>query len=228
MATHDYHIANADGATVRADLNSLGGAIATLNAGPTAPPVTFPHMWWFDESTNTLKQRNAANTAWVTVGQKVGNVWTQPASTFRSGQVIQEVVESNMNTDQAGLTSFGDSSLFATITPLFDNSVIEVSVDVARITVFRVSGSLRDRRAHIVIRNETNAVDIGGVYTVGRVMTDASNLTDNSDWGGQLRARYTVNSLAARTFRLRFRVEDANLNAQLTGLKTMVLREIRQ
>ncbi|MEM9681622.1 MAG: hypothetical protein AAF942_00015 [Pseudomonadota bacterium] len=75
MAQHDHDIANGSGSAVRADLNSLFGAIATSNSGATAPSVTFAHMFWFDESTNLLKQRNAANTAWVTLGSKVGNVW---------------------------------------------------------------------------------------------------------------------------------------------------------
>lgn len=42
-------------------------AIATNNAGATAPTETFPGMWWWDTSTTppTLRQRNAANSAWV-------------------------------------------------------------------------------------------------------------------------------------------------------------------
>lgn len=63
---HDYDIANASGAVVRSDLNDVLEAIATGNSGATAPTVTFPFMRWFDTSTNTLKIRNAANTAWLT------------------------------------------------------------------------------------------------------------------------------------------------------------------
>lgn len=75
MSQHDYLIANAAGAVVRADLNDALEAIGSLNGGPTAPAVTFPHMFWLDESTNLLKSRNAANTAWVVVGEKNGNDW---------------------------------------------------------------------------------------------------------------------------------------------------------
>jgi hypothetical protein len=68
MSQHDYDIANNDGATVRADLNALAEAIASLNAGTTAPSVTFAFMWWADTTTGLLKIRNSANTDWITVG----------------------------------------------------------------------------------------------------------------------------------------------------------------
>src|SRR3546814_1943854 len=68
MSQHDYDIANADGATVRADINSLAEAQASLNSGATAPSVTFQFMLWADTTTGLLKIRNAANTDWVTIG----------------------------------------------------------------------------------------------------------------------------------------------------------------
>lgn len=79
MTQHDYNIANADGATVRADLNSLFQAIAEKNSGATAPTTTFPFMSWFDTANSLLKMRNAANTAWVTVASLSGNVWLSRA-----------------------------------------------------------------------------------------------------------------------------------------------------
>ena len=67
MSQHDYVLENANGATYRADGNSLFDAIATLNSGATAPTTTFANMWWADTSTNILKRRNNANTAWISV-----------------------------------------------------------------------------------------------------------------------------------------------------------------
>jgi hypothetical protein len=67
MSQHDYDIANADGATVRADVNAVLQAIAELNSGATAPSTTFAYMWWADTSSGILKRRNAANTAWISV-----------------------------------------------------------------------------------------------------------------------------------------------------------------
>lgn len=71
MSQSDYNIANADGATVRADINSQLDAIGSQNSGSTAPPVTFPYMRWFDTANQQLKERNGANTAWRTVAEVV-------------------------------------------------------------------------------------------------------------------------------------------------------------
>jgi hypothetical protein len=68
MAQHDYDIANASGATVRADINSVLGAIASNNSGATAPTTTFAYQWYADTANDQLKIRNAANSAYITVG----------------------------------------------------------------------------------------------------------------------------------------------------------------
>lgn len=75
MAQHDYAIANGVGAVVRSDLNDVLEAIATNNSGAAAPETTFPHQWWFDSTNDILKQRNGANSAWVSVGAKDGSGW---------------------------------------------------------------------------------------------------------------------------------------------------------
>ena len=68
MATHDYDIANGTGAAVRSDLNGAFAAIATNNSSATAPATTYAYQWWADTTTGLLKQRNAANSAFVTIG----------------------------------------------------------------------------------------------------------------------------------------------------------------
>ncbi|MEG3078464.1 hypothetical protein R3F64_01170 [Halomonas sp. 5021] len=75
MAQSDLNVANADGATVRADINSQLEALATQNSGPTAPPVTFPFMAWFDTANQLMKERNAANTGWrvTNLGLPIGS-----------------------------------------------------------------------------------------------------------------------------------------------------------
>lgn len=67
MAQHDYNIGNADGATVRADINSLAEAIASHNSGSGAPSVTFPYMLWADTASGQMKQRDGTNTSWITL-----------------------------------------------------------------------------------------------------------------------------------------------------------------
>jgi hypothetical protein len=68
MAQHDYVIANGTGAAVRSDLNGSLAAIVSNNSGATEPTTMYAYQWWADTTTGLLKQRNAANNAWVTVG----------------------------------------------------------------------------------------------------------------------------------------------------------------
>jgi hypothetical protein len=68
MAQEDYVIANQAGAAFRTDLNNHLLAIVSNNSGATAPATTFAYQWWADTTTGLLKIRNAANSAWVTVG----------------------------------------------------------------------------------------------------------------------------------------------------------------
>lgn len=67
MSQHDYDVANGSGSAVRADINAVLGAIASLNGGTSAPSVTFANMLWADLTNSVIKMRNAANTAWVTI-----------------------------------------------------------------------------------------------------------------------------------------------------------------
>lgn len=70
MATHDYVIANGTGAAVRSDLNDALAAIVSNNSSSTAPATTYAYQNWVDISTSpaTLKQRNSANNAWISIG----------------------------------------------------------------------------------------------------------------------------------------------------------------
>ena len=68
MAQHDAVIDNQAGAAFRADLNNFLAAIISDNSGATAPATTYAYMFWADTTTGLLKQRNAANSAWITIG----------------------------------------------------------------------------------------------------------------------------------------------------------------
>ena len=68
MATHDYVIANGTGAAVRSDLNGALAAIVSNNSSASEPAPTYAYMWWADTSAGLLKQRNSANSAWITIG----------------------------------------------------------------------------------------------------------------------------------------------------------------
>lgn len=65
MSQEDQSVANADGASVRADINANLVALVTLASGAAAPGTTWAGMFWYDTTTGTIKQRNAANSAWI-------------------------------------------------------------------------------------------------------------------------------------------------------------------
>ena len=69
MAQHDYIISNQSGAAFRADLNNGLAAVVSQNSGATQPSTTYAYQWWADTTTSLLKIRNAANSAWITVGR---------------------------------------------------------------------------------------------------------------------------------------------------------------
>ena len=70
MAQHDMNIANQGFPAFRSDLNNVLAALVSNSSGSTAPSTTFAHQFWVDtsENPNVLKQRNADDDAWVTIG----------------------------------------------------------------------------------------------------------------------------------------------------------------
>ena len=68
MSIHDYVIANADGATVRGDINSVLLAIASNNSNGSDPSTTFAYQFYFDTGDAKLKIRNSANNGYITLG----------------------------------------------------------------------------------------------------------------------------------------------------------------
>jgi hypothetical protein len=71
MSQHDYDVANGSGSSVRADLNSLAGAIQSQNSGSNAPTATAAGMVWYDTTNQAMKQRNSANSAWQSQAESI-------------------------------------------------------------------------------------------------------------------------------------------------------------
>lgn len=67
MSQHDFDISNANGAAFRADVNAAIAAIVSQSSGATAPSTTYAYQWWADTTAGILKQRNAANSAWIDI-----------------------------------------------------------------------------------------------------------------------------------------------------------------
>lgn len=68
---HDFDLANQSGLLFRQDANNALQSLATLSSGTAAPTTTYAFQWWVDTSGGNpiLKYRNAANSAWISVGR---------------------------------------------------------------------------------------------------------------------------------------------------------------
>lgn len=97
MSQNDFTIANANGATVRSDMNSAFQALASNNAGSSAPSTTFATQWWHDTANDILKIRDEANANWVNVASLVSTTWIP----YSSGSVLGTMA----NLVAAGVTS---------------------------------------------------------------------------------------------------------------------------
>lgn len=67
MTQHDYSIANQTFSATRTDINNVLSAILGLNAGTSAPSTTVAGLLWYDTTNGLIKQRNAADSGWLTL-----------------------------------------------------------------------------------------------------------------------------------------------------------------
>jgi hypothetical protein len=65
MSQHDMDIANQGFAATRVDMNAALQALVSNSSGATEPTATYPFQFWADTTAGIMKQRNAANSAWV-------------------------------------------------------------------------------------------------------------------------------------------------------------------
>ena len=65
MAQADGIVANASGASVRADINNQLAAVFTNHSGTNAPTTTYAYQFWADTTTAQLKIRNSGNSDWI-------------------------------------------------------------------------------------------------------------------------------------------------------------------
>jgi hypothetical protein len=90
MSNADYVLGNQSGAAFRAELNTILGAVTSNNSSSSEPSSKFAYMWWVDTTTGLLKQRNAANDAWITIGTlataNLGHAILADAQTFTGAQ----------------------------------------------------------------------------------------------------------------------------------------------
>lgn len=110
MSQNDQNIANANGATIRADLNSALQALASNSGGSSAPSTTYPNQWWFDTANDILKIRDEANANWVNVASLVGTTWIP----YSNGSVLGTLANQNASAVGVNIAMNAKSVAFAT------------------------------------------------------------------------------------------------------------------
>ena len=164
----DYNIANASGASVRSDMNSLFDAIKTLNSGGSDPSNPEPFMPYVDTAdSNNLKIRNAANNGYTTVGSvDSANLGLLP----RTGGTMTGALSFG-----AGSTSNPSINLGDTTTGFFKPSSnrIGVSVSNAEAVNFQSDGiELLSQRSIIFSdANSSNSVKVKSPVTISNNFT---------------------------------------------------------
>ena len=96
MSQNDFSIANQTFPSTRSDMNNAYQALASLSSGATAPSTTYAYMLWADTTTGLLKIRNAADSAWITIGTLadtyLGLASLSASNTFTATQTFLEAM----------------------------------------------------------------------------------------------------------------------------------------
>lgn len=136
MSQNDMIIANADGATVRADINSALQAITSQNSGAAAPGTTYAGQLWWDTTNNLIKIRNGANNAWVTMfswdGTTLGLTAASSPVNKKKGTTIPSAGTTDLGAADSdfidvsgttGITSFGSTATRDVVTVNFTGAL---------------------------------------------------------------------------------------------------------
>jgi len=82
MSQHDYVLGNQSGSAFRADLNLALAALVSQNSGATEPATPYAYMIWLDTTAGLVKERNAANEAWVIIGDLGQPYWGMSTTAY--------------------------------------------------------------------------------------------------------------------------------------------------
>lgn len=163
MSQNDFVIADQSAASALSDINSALQALASCSSGASEPATKYANQLWYDTVNNTLKMRNEANSAWLSVGYL-----DQSAGAFRVFDDTQVVNTSGTQTgiigDQATVEwQSGSSTTESLVSPAKVKAAVLAANSTRAWVNFNGSGT-------IAIRNDDNVsslTDRGiGQYTV--------------------------------------------------------------
>ena len=153
MAQADQDVGNANGQTVRTDINNQFDALYTNNSGNTAPSVTSECMWFADKQNNQIKLRgkDTDTTFYVvgTLGQTNLGLATQASPSFTGNVAVPAGTASSLSVRFTGDTDTG----------FFKNAANDFSIVTGgtRRAHFDSNGiTIRDRKA-LRLRDSSNS-----------------------------------------------------------------------
>lgn len=175
MAQSDQQIQNASGSSVRSDLNNNLDALYSNNSGASEPAVTSAFMWFADTSNDALKIRNAADSAFITVG-------TLSEANLGLAGKASPAFTGNVTVPAGTVSSLPISFTGDTNTGFFKNSADDFSIvtgGTRRAHVDSNGITIRDRKA-LRLRDTSNS-NFVALQAPSNVSSDITLTLPNSD-----------------------------------------------
>ena len=207
MASNTIVLSNGTGQEVLNQLNAIFPAISSWQYGSTDPSAyAVAGMMWVDTGNNLIKQRNSANTAWITQGSfdaTTGAITWNNATSAVSAATLQTARTIGLTGFATGSGSFDGSGNLSIVTTGSISNATESTAGIAKIATTAQAKALTDDTTIMTpakIPSALNAtgfaplyacrawVNFNGQGTVAiRGSGNVSSITDNGT------GKYTIN-----------------------------------
>lgn len=158
MSQNDMSIANAPGATVRADINSALQALASTSKGSSAPATPYAGQLWLDDDT-------PSSTVW-TLYQYDGTDWIKLGEVDSTNNKFN--VMTNQSSDVASASTIDLDAAYGLVTDVTGTTTITtVTLGQGRIRIVRFTGALTlTHGSNLVLPGGANITTAAGDYAI--------------------------------------------------------------